>query len=222
MRRLMSTIGAAVLMLSAVAARGQDSGKFVAPGIRSASAIAYPMNSSAPGIVTLQVSLDGNANVQNVQVVRDVPPFTSAAQTAVQGWSFTAATQKGNGVASSVRVNVVFNPFNPGGVALPSPGLGAAGNGGSAPYIPAQVTSGSYATYPANSVASGTVVLDVKIGSGGGVKKVSVVQGVAALTGPATAAVNSWSFSAATRNGKPVVSHTVVAFVFASPAAGTQ
>jgi outer membrane biosynthesis protein TonB len=222
MNRLMSGIGAMALALSPAVAEAQNGGKFVAPKVLSAGEIAYPMSSGSTGMVTLQVNLDGNANVQNVLVVRDVPPLTSAAQTAVQGWSYAAAKQNGNGVASSLRVTAVFNPFNPSGVALPSPDLGPAENGGSAPYIPAQVTSARYATYPPNSVASGTVVLDVKIGSGGGIKKVSVVQGVAALTGPATIAVKAWSFSAATRNGKAVESHTVVAFVFASPAAGTQ
>lgn len=172
MKKLASALGAVLLAMSP-AAEAQNGAKFVAPKLVSAGEIPYPMSSNSPGIVTLQVNLDGSANVQNVRVVRDVPPLTGAAQTAVQGWSFTAATQNGNGVASSIRVTVVFNPFNPAGVGLPSPGLGPSGNGGSAPYIPAQVMSATYATYPPNSVASGTVALDVKIGIGGGVKRVS-------------------------------------------------
>jgi TonB family protein len=221
MKRLMSGI-AVLLAMSPVVARAQNGGKFVAPKLINAGEISYPMSSSSPGIVTLQVNLDGSANIQNVQVVRDVPPLTSAAQAAVQGWSFTAATHSGNGAPSSIRVTAVFNPFNPAGVALPSPGLGPSGNGGSAPYIPAQVTSATYATYPPNSVAFGTVVLDVKIGGGGSVKSVNVVHGVASLTGTAITAVKTWGFSPATRNGKAVESHTVVAFVFPSPSAGTQ
>ncbi len=222
MKRLFSGMGAALLAMIPTVAMAQNVGKFVAPKLVSASDISYPTNSNSPGIVTLQVNLDGNANIENVQVVRDVPPLTNAAQTAVQGWTFTTVMQGGIGVASSIRVTVVFNPFNPAGVALPSPGLGAAGTGGSAPYIPAQVTATTYATYPPNSVAFGTVVLDLKIGSGGDVKKVRVVRGVAALTGTAITAVNTWGFSPATRNGKAVESHIAVAFVFPSPALGTQ
>jgi len=222
MKRLISAMGVAVLAMSPGVAKAQNGGKFVAPKLVSAGEISYPMNSNSPGIVTLQVHLDGNANIQSVQVVRDVPPLTSAAQAAVQGWSFTAATQNGNGIPSSIPVTAMFNPFNPAGVALPSPGLGPAGNAASAPYIPAQVTSATYATYPPNSVAFGTVVLDVKIGSGGSVKNVTVVHGVAALTGSAITAVRTWGFGPATRNGKAVESHIVVAFVFPSPAAGTQ
>lgn len=105
---------------------------------------------------------------------------------------------------------------------MPSPGLGPAADVGSAPYIPARVASATYATYPPNSTAFGTVVLDVRIGSGGDVKRVNVVHGVAALTGSAITAVKTWGFSPAKRNGKAVDSRTVVAIVFPSPALGTQ
>jgi hypothetical protein len=222
MKKLIRVTGAVVLIMIPGTAEAQGGGRFVAPKIVSAGEIQYPINSNSPGIVTLQVNLDGSANIQSVQVVRDMPPLTSAAQPAVQGWSFAAANENGNGVASSIRVTVVFNPFNPAGVGLPSPGLQPSGNGGSAPYIPAQLTSASYATYPPNTVANGTVVLDVKIGSGGGIKQVRVVHGVAALTGPAITSIKTWSFSPATRNGKAVESHTGVAFVFPSAAAATQ
>src|SRR6516225_1768996 len=117
---------------------------------------------------------------------RFVPPkLVSAGQTAVQGWSFAAGTLNGSGAPSSIQVTAVFNPFNPAGVGLPSPGLGPPADVGSAPYIPARVASARYATYPPNSTAFGTVVLDVRIGSGGDVKSVNVVHGVAALTGSA-------------------------------------
>jgi TonB family protein len=82
--------------------------------------------------------------------------------------------------------------------------------------------SATYATYPPNTTAFGTVVLDVRIGSGGNVKGVNVVHGVAALTGSAITAVRTWGFSPAKRNGKAVDSRTVVAFVFPSPALGTR
>ena len=219
MKRLLSVMGALALAMSGTAAKAQNGGKFVPPKLVNASEISYPANANSPGFVTLQANLDGNANIQNIQVVRDVPPLTAAAQTAEQGWSFTAGT---SGVPSSIQVTAVFNPFNPAGVGLASPGLGPVAGGGSAPYIPVQVMSASYATYPPNTTAFGTVVLDVRIGSGGDVKRVNVVHGVAALTGSAITAVKTWGFSPAKRNGKAVDSHTVVAVVFPSPAVGTQ
>jgi len=57
--------------------------------IVTASDIPYPINTATPGIVTLILNLDAAAKVENVQVLRDIPPLTSAAQTAVQTWTFT-------------------------------------------------------------------------------------------------------------------------------------
>src|SRR5260370_26497244 len=113
MKRMLSVMGALALAMSGTAAKAQNGGKFVPPEVVSASEISYPANANSPGFVTLQVNLDGNANIQNIQVVRDVPPLTSAARTAEQGWSFTAGT---SGVPSSIQVTAVFNPFNPAGV----------------------------------------------------------------------------------------------------------
>jgi Gram-negative bacterial TonB protein C-terminal len=136
--------------------------QFVPPRIATASDIPYPLNTATPGIVTLLLNLDATGKVANVQVLRDVPPLTTAAQTAVQTWTFTSATRDGSPVPSTLSVNVVFKPFNPGGVAIeglavPLPQPTSAPE--AAPFTPPQITSGSYAIYPVNSVASGTVVL---------------------------------------------------------------
>jgi TonB family protein len=221
MKKSRRAVAALLLAVSPLVAVAQNGGKFVAPRLVSAGEISYPMNSKSAGIVTLQLNLAANGGIQNALVVRDVPPLTSAAQTAVRTWSFTPARLNREGIPSSIEVTVVFNPFNPAGVGLPNPGFTPPVNTGSVPYIPAQALSATYAVYPPNSVASGTVVLDVKIGSKGGVKDVSVVHGVAALTGPAITAARTWSFRAAQRNEKAAESHTIVAFVFPSPAVGT-
>src|ERR1700674_891940 len=54
------------------------------PRIATASDIPYPVNTATPGIVTLLLNLDVAGKVLNVQVLRDLLPLTSAAQTAVQ------------------------------------------------------------------------------------------------------------------------------------------
>ena len=92
--------------------------QFVPPRIATASDIPYPVNTATPGIVTLLLKLDATAKVENVQVLRDIPPLTSAAQTAVRTWTFTPANPDGSPIPSTLSVNVVFNPFNPGGVAI--------------------------------------------------------------------------------------------------------
>jgi TonB family protein len=199
-------------------------GAYRPAGITAVSDIPYPVNASATGLVTLQVSVDATGNVQEVQVVRDVPPLTDAAVTAVKKWQFTAAQLNGNPVAGRLRVNAVFNPFNPGGVAIPSKALEvieATGGGGAGEFRPAKATAATYATYPVNTVVSGTVVLDVTVGKDGKVASQKVIHGVAPLATASIEAVKSWQFQAAKYKGTAVASHVAVAFVFPSPAIGT-
>ena len=79
-----------------------------------------------------------------------------------------------------------------------------------------------YATYPPNTVASGTVVLVVHVGHDGKVHGVNVVRGKGALYGAAMTAARAWVFAPATYKGNAVGSDVVVAYVFASPQAGTR
>ena len=194
-------------------------------GVGHAGEVTYPMNSGTTGIVTLEVSVDATGKVQNVRVVRDVPPLSSAAQSAVQIWQFTPALVNGQAAAGRVGVNVVFNPFNPSGVGHPGALLQPANSNGepmNGDFQPAQVTAASYATYPPNTVMAGTVVLQVRVGSVGKVHGVIVVRGTGSLSGTASKAVKTWEFTPASYKGKAVASDVVVAYVIASPAAGTR
>jgi hypothetical protein len=209
-------------LLAGVWVRGQSAGKYHAAGVEQAGDIAYPINSQAPGFVTLDVSVDASGAVQGVAVVRDVPPLTTAAQSAVKGWQYTTATLDGQGVAGTVRVDVAFNPYNPGGVGLPGETLQPASGGASGDFQPAQLQKAGYATYPPNTVASGTVVLVVHVGHDGKVRGVNAVRGKGALYGAAMTAARAWVFAPATYKGNAVGSDVVVAYVFASPQAGTR
>jgi hypothetical protein len=121
---------AAGCLMAGVWVRGQGtSGKYHAAGLAMAGDIAYPMNSQAPGFVTLDVRLSASGSAQNVTVVRDVAPLTAAAQGALTSWQFTPATFDGQAVAGVMRVNVAFNPYNPSGVGLPGESLQAASAG---------------------------------------------------------------------------------------------
>ena len=214
-------VAVAGMLLAAAGACGQ-SGNYHGAGLAQAGSIAYPLSSGSPGFVTLDVSVDASGAAQNVSVVRDFPPLTSVAQSAVQGWQYTPALVNGQAAAGTVRVNVVFNPYNPSGVGLPGASLQAATGGASGDFQPAQLNAASYATYPPNTVTAGTVVLQVHVGSSGNVKGVVVVKGVGSLSGTARKAVKTWQFAPATYQGKAVASDVVVAFVFASPEAGTR
>jgi Gram-negative bacterial TonB protein C-terminal len=193
--------------------------RFHGPDLIGAANIPYPPNTIAVGIVSLLVSLDARAQVQNVQVLRDFPSLTGVVQNAVQSWKFAAAAMSGNSVPATISVSAVFNPYNLGGTSFQSLSLDpplftpAPAPGGPA-FIPPQITSASFATYPANSVAWGTVVLDLTIDASGQVKKVRPVRRVASLTTVAESAVQTWTFTAATLDGQPVAANIIVAFVF--------
>jgi TonB family protein len=215
---------AVVSVMAGVSVRGQlATGRYHSAGLAMASDITYPMNSRAPGFVTLDVNLDSTGAVESVAVVRDVPPLTGAAQSAVNGWRFTPATLDGQSVAGILRVDVAFNPYNPSGVGLPGESLQPASGSLSGDFQPAQLLKANYANYPPNTVASGTVVMQAHIGSEGRVHGANVVRGkVGALAGAATKAAKSWNFSPATYKGQAVASDVAIVFVFATPQAGTR
>ena len=224
-RRWGVVLAGAILLTARTWGQTDGGGGYHGPALGHAGDVIYPMNSSTTGIVTLDVSVDATGTVQKVGVVRDVPPLTSAAQSAVRSWQFTPAIVNGRATAGTVQVNVVFNPFNPSGVGLPSPPLQPANsNEGTKKddFQPAQVTEAHYATYPPNTVQAGTVVLQVHVESGGQVHGVIVARGTGSLSGTASTAVKTWKFRAASYKGKAVASDVVVAYVFASPASGTM
>jgi len=205
--------------------RGQTpAGKYHAAGIAQAGDIGYPVNAKTPGFVILDVNVDANGALQNITVVHDLPPFTAGVENAVQSWQFTPALLDGQGVPGTLRVCVVFNPYNPSGVGLPGlslpPTSGIATAQGK--FQPVGLTQASYAKYPPNTVASGTVVLQVHVGKGGEVHGVVAVRGKGVLIGAATTAVKSWSFTPAMYKEKAAPADVVAAFVFASPEMGTQ
>jgi TonB family protein len=191
--------------------------QFISPSIASASAIQYPVNSMAVGAVSVLLSLDSSAKIQNVQVLRDFPSLTSSVQDAVKNWSFTPASLNGHSVPSEISVTAIFNIFNPaGGAAYQSlvlnPPLSVPPD--SSNFGPPQISLASFANYPANSVSQGTVVLDVTVSKAGAPAKIRVVRGIPTLTEQAVIAVKNWGFNAATIQGQPTAAQMVIAFVF--------
>jgi TonB family protein len=215
LRRIILILGAANLLTSATIVSQQSSAKFESPDVLSTSDIPYPPNTTVTGLVTLVLSLADTGHVQSVQVVRDTPPLTSAAQSSMQTWTFKAALANGKAVASQLPINVVFNPYNPGGTEITglsiTPPTSA---GGDASFVPAQITSASYALFPPDSLATGTVVLSLSISKTGQVQKVRLAKDVAALSPAALAAAKSWKYAPATLNKQSISSRLIVAFVF--------
>lgn len=203
--------------------RGQSTtGKYHGAKLSQAGQIAYPMNSQQPGFVTLDVGVDSSGAVENAAIVRDVPPLTAAVESSLKGWQFSPAKMDGQSIAGVVGVTVAFNPYNPSGVGLPGESLQPASSAATGDFHPAQVQKAHYAIYPPNTVASGAVVLRVRVGADGGVHSVAAVGDKGALTTPSVNAAKTWTFAPATYKGQAVASDVAVIFVFASPQAGTR
>lgn len=86
-----------------------------------------------------------------------------------------------------------------------------------ADFQPPQVISIVEASYPVNTVTSGTVVLKVTVASSGEIKNVEVLRGASGFTQQAVETVKKWKFAPATLDGKPVTASLPVAFSFSQP-----
>ncbi len=87
---------------------------YIPPGIVSVSYPQYPINAAAPGTVVVQVTVGRSSAIQRVKVVRDLPPFTKFALSAVNKWRFQTATLDGKPMTSSLAIAFVFSPLSPG------------------------------------------------------------------------------------------------------------
>ena len=214
--------GAAGILVVAGVVFGQTGGKYTGVGIVRGGDVAFPVNTAITGMVALEVSVGPGGGVEKIQTVVDTPPLTEAATSAVKKWKYSPATLNGAPVAGVVDVNVVFNPFNPGGpgiangTAMPEDGLAWL----KGDFHPAQVKSATFAVFPANTVTSGTVVIVAKVGSNGKLVGTRVLKGAGVLSAAATRAVSGWMFAPATYRGAAMESYLPVAFVFPSAALG--
>jgi outer membrane biosynthesis protein TonB len=189
--------------------------KLEPPRLISASPIPYPPDTLATGMVTLCVSLSATSKITGLQPLRDIPALTSPALNAIKNWTFAAAKLNEQAQASTISVNVVYVPSNlePGGLSL-VPRSNNCECEEPEPFVAPEVLAASYPEYPANSVAEGTVVLNLTISKKGHLDRVIAIQAVPSLTEPCIAAVNKWSFQLAALKGFPIGSNTIVAFVF--------
>ncbi len=193
---------------------------FTPPDVLTASDIPYPATTVAAGVVTFAINLDATGQIMNIQTLRDIPTVTTQATIALQNWTYAPASLNGKPVPSTLIVNIVFDPAflesnkiplgPPESFQPPSPKATA--------YTPPQLFTATFPPYPTNGQTSGAVVLDVTVSSQGKIGQVATVRAVPTLTAAAAAALQNWSFSAATYGNIPVASKVVVAMVFRNPA----
>lgn len=185
------------------------------PDVVKGTDIVYPVNTTTTGMVAFLVTLDADGIVKNSQILQDIPPLTTAAQEGMKNWIFKAGTSHGKAVASLLPLYIVFNPYNPAGTAqVGAPSTPRPLSPGGWATFPPQVRMASYAVYPANSLATGTVVLSVHIDKSGHSGDIRVVHGVGALVEAAVEEVRQWGFQPSRSGDQPVAGSICIAFVF--------
>ena len=70
----------------------------------------HPGYTFAQGTVGLEVTVGAKAEVEEITVLRDIPPFTASAKTVVGDWRFMAATFNGRPVRSKILLAFVSPP----------------------------------------------------------------------------------------------------------------
>lgn len=193
---------------------------FAPPDVLTVSDVPYPATTVAAGVVTLAVNLDGTGQITNVQTLQDIPTVTGQAMLALQNWTYAPASLNGKHVASTLIVNIVFDPafLNTNRIPLAPPESFQPPDPKAAPYSPPQLLTATFPPYPASGNGSGAVVLEASINSKGTIIQVATVRDIATLTPAALTALQSWSFSAAIYGNTPIASKVVVAMVFRNPA----
>ena len=186
-----------------------------------------PVQAVSAGEVVLEVSVSREGRVTAVKPLRHTPPFTEAMSAAVRSWTFTPALDapepkagaapdlSGRApIASTVLVLGVFRPPSlfpgtlgepPKDVAKPS---GASPSPASALEMPA---------YPVTAFSDGVVLLEVNVGSHGGVEGISVVRSAQPFDKPAIDAASALGFAPGKVHGRPAAARVYVVAAFRQP-----
>jgi len=81
-------------------------------------------------------------------------------------------------------------------------------------FVPASVSTAGDIPYPASSLDAGVVTLSVDLDKIGRVIAVTILRDISSVSGPAAAAVRSWTYTPATRDGKPMPSTLTINIVY--------
>jgi hypothetical protein len=196
------------------------------PEVASAGDTYVPYQVVLDGLFVLDVSLDAGGAVQGIDALRDPGSMLGAAKTSVRqwkfrpAWKFQPASREGRSAPSRMTVSFLYRPPNYGNAAaVPPKQFSPVVPTEHDNYVPVGVLSFAYPAYPVNSVAWGSVVVQVTVDSSSEVKGVDFLHGMDVFNSFVSDALKQWRFQAATLNGKPITSKTVIAFAFQPPAA---
>jgi TonB family protein len=212
-----------LILFSAIAlSSGMADQTYVPPAVTSAgdAYIPYQNQIVTDGLFVLNVGISKAGAIQQIEALRNAGPIVEAAKNSLRSWKFRPASENGKPTASRLTVAFVYPPTSFTGIrpvqpkdfvpVIPSDQPGSE-------FVPVGILSFDYSDYPVNSVAWGSVVLQVTVGSAGDVEDVSLLHAMAGFNDFAQHALKRWRFRAATFQGNPVTAKAVVAFIFQTP-----
>jgi TonB family protein len=218
----MRTFLCLILSSAIVISSGMADQTYAPPAVTSAgdAYIPYENQIITDGLFVLDVGISDAGEIQQIEALRNPGSMVEAAKRSLRSWKFQPASENGKPTASRLTVAFLQPPTVYIGVRpvppkdfVPVIPPDQSGSG----FIPVGILSFDYSDYPVNSVAWGSVVLRVTVGSAGDVKNVSLLHSMPGFNDFALHALKRWRFRAATFQGKTVTSDTVVAFIFQTP-----
>jgi hypothetical protein len=194
--------------------------------VASAGDAYIPFQVMVDGFFVFDVFLNDDGTIQHVDALRNPGAMPGAAETSISSWKFQPASNAEEPAPSRMTVSFVYRPPNYGNAAAVAPKVFAqvlppdqSEPSKHGHYVPVGIVSFAYPAYPVNSVAWGSVVVQLTVDDSGDVKAVEFLHGMAGFNNLVSDALKKWRFQSATLDGKPIKSKTIVAFIFQAPAA---
>jgi hypothetical protein len=172
---------------------------------------AHPVNTVASGIAVIEIDLERATDTLTTKVLYGDKPFAPPALDALTHWQFRVPAE-----ANSARTSVTFL-FRPPAIYSLTPFstlLKPLKPAEDRPALPQRVIDPGY---PVASVATGAVILAVRVDALGTVTGVDAILGIEPLTKQSREAVKNWKFSPAIISSKPVPSTALVVISFVLP-----
>jgi hypothetical protein len=192
--------------------------------VASAGDAYIPFQVMIDGFFVFDVHVNEDGTVGQIDALRNPGAMPGAAKTSISGWKFRPASNAEEPAPSRMTVSFVYRPPNYGNAAAVAPKAfdqvvppDQPDSSGHDNYVPVGVLSFAYPAYPINSVAWGSVVVQLTVTDSGDVKTVEFLHGMAGFNNLVSDALKKWRFRAATFNGESITSKTVVAFIFQTP-----
>jgi hypothetical protein len=144
-----------------------------------------PFQVMIDGFFVFDVHVNDDGTVERIDALRNPGAMPGAAKTSISSWKFQSASKNQQPVPSRMTVSFVYRPPNYGNAAAVAPKAFARvvppdqpespehGN-----YVPVGIVSFAYPAYPVNSVAWGSVVVQLTVDDSGDVKAVEFLYGM--------------------------------------------